>query len=57
MNGSIGADLAYVMPSFLHGYPFKLEPASGPIQLNGAVITIENGQATAIERVHRELEA
>lgn len=56
MDGSIGASLAYTTPSFLHGYPFKLEPADGPIQLNGVVITVENGQATAIERVRRTIE-
>lgn len=57
LNGSIGADLTQVLPSFLHGYPFKLEPATGPIQLNGVVITVESGKATAIERVRRVLEA
>jgi len=57
MNGSIGADLQYVMPSFLEGYPFKLEPADGPVQLNGVMITVENGRATAIERIRRVSEA
>ncbi len=57
LDGSIGADLASITPSFLHGYPFKLEPAAGPIQLNGAVISVEGGRATAIERVRRQIES
>lgn len=56
MNGSIGADLQQVLPSFLHGYPFKLEPADGAIQLNGVVITVEGGQATTIDRIRRTIE-
>ena len=56
LDGSVGADLTQVLPSFLHGYPFKLEPADGPVQLNGVVITVENGQTTAIERVRRVIE-
>lgn len=57
MNGSIGADLQYVLPNFLQGYPFKLEPAPGPIQLNGVVIETKGDKAISIERVHRELGA
>jgi metallophosphoesterase (TIGR00282 family) len=56
LNGSIGADLSQVLPSFLHGYPFKLEPASGPMQLRGVVIEIANDKAVSIERIQRELE-
>lgn len=57
LNGSIGAELQYVLPSFLHGYPFKLEPAAGSIQLNGVVIETNDDRAVSIERVRRTMDA
>ncbi len=56
MNGSIGADLAQVTPSFTKGLPFRNQPAEGPTQLNAVIITVENGKAKSIERVFQIIE-
>lgn len=56
LNGSIGADLKYVTQSFTLALPFKLEPAPGPVQLNGAIVTVENSRAIKIERIQRFLD-
>lgn len=53
LDGSIGVSFDSVLPTFLHGMPSKHEEAEGARQLNGVVITVESGQATAIERVRR----
>jgi len=56
LDGSIGVSIDSVLPTFLHGIPSKHEEAEGAAQLNGVVMTVESGQATAIERVRRVLE-
>lgn len=56
MNGSIGVDIQSVLPMFLRGLPSRFEAASGPAQLNGVVVTVEQGKASSIERVRRTTE-
>ena len=56
LNGSIGADYERVLPSFTQALPFKYEPASGAVQLNGVVIETDGTHAKSIERVQRYLE-
>ena len=56
MDGSVGADLAQVTPSFTRGLPFRLVPAEGPTQLNAVVITVENSKATDIQRIRRVID-
>ncbi len=53
LDGSIGVAIESVLPNFLHGMPSKHEEAEGLTQLCGVVLTVENGKATAIERVRR----
>ncbi|MEK7183962.1 MAG: TIGR00282 family metallophosphoesterase [Patescibacteria group bacterium] len=55
INGSIGADLDQVIPSFTKGLPFRLQPAEGPAQFCAVIVTIEGGKATSIERIFRVL--
>ncbi|MCA9388778.1 TIGR00282 family metallophosphoesterase [Candidatus Berkelbacteria bacterium] len=50
-NGSIGADLKQVIPSFTKGLPFKLAPAEGETVLNAIVIETKDNQAISIKRV------
>lgn len=56
MNGSIGANLDQVIPSFTKGMPFRLQPAEGSVQLNAVLVTIENGKAISIERISRVID-
>ncbi|MBI2589647.1 TIGR00282 family metallophosphoesterase [Candidatus Berkelbacteria bacterium] len=51
MEGSIGADLDYVTPSFTKGLPFRLEPAEGPGQFNAVLLKVENDKAQSITRI------
>lgn len=56
LDGSIGVAIETVLPNFLHGLPSQHEAAEGPRQLCGVVLTVKDGQATAIERVRRIIE-
>ena len=55
MDGSIGADLSQVIPSFTKGMPFRLQPAEGPAQFNAVIIEVDHGKATGIRRVFQRL--
>lgn len=55
LNGSIGASLDEVIPSFTKGLPFKLIPASGDMILNAVVIETDGLLAKSIKRVSKIL--
>lgn len=56
MNGSIGASLDEVLPSYLSGMPFRLEPAPGPVQLNAVLLELQEGKAVSIQRIARQID-
>lgn len=50
-NGVLGTDKDVILKKFTTGLPQKFTVANGEIKLSGAVVTIENNKATAIERL------
>ncbi|MGH9485704.1 MAG: TIGR00282 family metallophosphoesterase [Terriglobales bacterium] len=54
--GVIGSKFESVRPRMLHGYPGKLEPASGDVRLCGAIIDSQDGRARSIERVQLRIQ-
>jgi len=54
----IGVKTEQALKRFLTGIPYRFEVASGPMQLNAAVVDIDSqtGKAISIERLHRIIE-